>query len=84
MNYFLYYEKNLPQFRDKPHEEIKQYILDTKRVDVGSNFNFGKIALWILLGLIIVVGGIGLVRWLQQRKEKKNDDYTIDANTINY
>ncbi len=76
--------KNLPQFRDKSHEELRQYILEKKGVDIGSNFNFGKIALWILLGLAIVAGGIGLARWLQQRQERKNDDYTVDANSINY
>ncbi len=31
--------KNLPQFRNKSHEEVRRYIQETKRVDIGSNVN---------------------------------------------
>ena len=82
-NFPLHTLKNLPQFRDKSHEEVRRYILEKKGVDTGSNFNVGRVALWILLGLVIVVGGIGLARWLQQRQEK-NDEYIVDTNSINY
>lgn len=34
--------KNLPQFRDKPHQEVRQHILEKKGVDMGSDFNFGS------------------------------------------
>ena len=60
--------KNLPQFRDKSHEEVRLYILEKKGVDIGSNFNFGSLMLWIFVLLTIVTGGIGIVKWLQQRQ----------------
>ena len=39
-NYPLHTMKNLPQFRNKSHEEVRQYILEKKGIDIGSNFNF--------------------------------------------
>jgi hypothetical protein len=54
--------KNLPQFRDKSHEEVREYILQTKGVDIGSNFNLGSLMLWVFVVLAIVTGGIGLVK----------------------
>ena len=41
-NYPLYTMKNLPQFRNKPHEEVRQYILKTKGVDIGSDLNWNN------------------------------------------
>lgn len=38
--------KNLPQFRDKPHE-VRQYILETRGVDIGSNFNWKLFAIGV-------------------------------------
>ena len=73
-NFPLHTMKNLPQFRDKSHEELRQYILETKGVDIGGNLNFGKAVLWVLLGLVIVAGGIGIAKWLQKRHEKKNNE----------
>jgi hypothetical protein len=54
--------KNLSQFRNKPHEEVRQYILETKGVDIGSNFDFGSLMLCILVILVGVVGVIGIVK----------------------
>ena len=73
-NFPLHTLKNLPQFRDKPHEEVRQYILETKGVDIGGNLNFGKMMLWVFVILAIVAGGIGIAKWLQQKQEKKNDE----------
>ena len=67
----LHTMKNLPQFRDKPHEEVRQYILETKGVDIGSNFNIGSLMLWVFVLLAIVTGVICIVKWLQQRQERK-------------
>jgi len=39
-NFPLHTIKNLPQFRNKSHEEVRQYILEKKGVGIGSNFNF--------------------------------------------
>jgi len=69
-NYPLHTMKNLPQFRNKPHEEVRQYILEKKGVDIGSNFNWNNTMVWILIGLVAVAGGIGMVKWWQQRQIK--------------
>ena len=73
-NYPLHTMKNLPQFRDKPHEEVRQYMLEKKGVDIGSNFNIGRLMLWVFVLLAIVTGGIRIVKWLQQRQEKRNEN----------
>ena len=82
-NYPLHTMKNLPQFRNKSHEEFRQHILETKGVDIGSNFNFGSIIMPILIVSAIVAGGYGLY-WLmkqfQKRKETQNENV---ANTYN-
>jgi hypothetical protein len=70
-NFPLHTMKNLPQFRDKPHEEVRRYILQTKRVDIGSNFDFGNLMLCILVILVGIIGVIGIVKWLQERQAKK-------------
>jgi hypothetical protein len=59
--------KNLPQFRDKPHEEVRQYILETRGIDIGGSVNWNKTMMWVLIGLAIVVGGIGVWKLWQQR-----------------
>jgi len=66
--------KNLPQFRNKSHKEVRQYILEKKGVDIGSNFNFGSLMLCILVILVGVVGVIGIVKWLQERQARKNNE----------
>jgi len=65
--------KNLPQFRDKSHEEVRQYILEKKGVDIGSNFNFGSLMLWVFVILAIIPGIIGIGKWLQKRQKKAGD-----------
>jgi len=62
--------KNLPQFREKSHQEVREYILETKGVDIGNHFNWNNTIVWILIGLVAVAGGIGIVRWWQQRQMK--------------
>jgi len=76
--------KNLPQFRNKSHEEVRQYILEKKGVDIGDNFNFGGLILWVFVILAIVVGGITIVKWLQKRQERKNNETHVEADSINY
>ena len=75
--------KNLPQFRNKSHEEVRQYILTKRGVDIGSNFNLGSMIMPILIVSAIVAGGYGLY-WLmkqfQKRKETQNENV---ANTYN-
>jgi len=73
-NFPLHTMKNLPQFRDKSHEEFRQHILKTKGVDIGSNFNWNNTMVWILIGLVVVAGGIGIVKWWQQRQMKNGMD----------
>jgi len=55
--------KNLPQFRNKSHEAVRQYILEKKGVNIGSNFNWNDTMVWILIGLVSVAGGIGMAKW---------------------
>jgi len=62
--------KNLPQFRNKSHQEVRQYIIQKKGVDIGGNFNFGGVMLCILVILVGIVGVLGIAKWLQQRQEK--------------
>ena len=83
-NFPLHTMKNLPQFRDKPHEEVRQYILEKKGVDIGSNFNFGSIMIPILIVSAIVAGGYGLywmIKQLQKRRETKSGSVANIYNT---
>ena len=73
-NFPLHTIKNLPQFRDKPHQEVRQYILEKNGVDIGSNFRFGSLMLCILVILVGIVGVVGIVKWLQQRQERENNE----------
>ena len=70
-NFPLHTMKNLPQFRNKSHEEVRQYILETKGVDIGGNLNFGSLVLWVFVALAIIAGTIGIAKWLQHRQERK-------------
>ena len=60
--------KNLPQFRNKSHEEVREYILQTKGVDIGDSINWSKTMIWVLIGFVIVVGGIGIWELWKTRK----------------
>jgi len=42
-NFPLHAIKNLPQFRNKSHQEVRQYILEKNGVDIGGNFDFASI-----------------------------------------
>ena len=75
-NFPLHTMKNLPQFRNKSHQKVRQYILEKKGVDIGSNFNIGSLMLWVFVLLVIVTGVIGIVKWLQQRQERKFNEKT--------
>ena len=55
-NFPLHTMKNLPQFRDKSHEEVRQYILAKNGVDIGGNFNLGSMTMPILIVSAIVAG----------------------------
>ena len=71
-NFPLHTLKNLPQFRDKPHEEVRQYILQTKGVDIGSNINALHIALIVIAALVAITSPLWiekLTEWYNKRKE---------------
>ncbi len=78
-NFPLHTMKNLPQFRNKSHQEVRQYILEKKGIDIGSNFNWNNPIIWILIGLVAIACGIGISKWLQQR-EVKNEMESIRDN----
>lgn len=67
----LHMLKNLPQFRNKSHEEIRQYLLEKKGVDIGGNFNWNGFAIVILIIVAIVAGGYGVWKW-HNRKNNVN------------
>ena len=48
-NYPLHTMKNLPQFRNKSHEEVRRYILEKKGVDIGNNIGWNNAMTWILI-----------------------------------
>jgi len=67
----------LPQFRNKSHEKVREYILERKGVDIGSNFNFGSMILCVLVALVIVTGVFGIAKWLQLRHERKRNENAV-------
>jgi len=46
----------MSKFRNKSHEEVREYILEKKGVDIGSSFNLGGLMLCILVILVGIVG----------------------------
>ena len=84
-NFPLHTMKNLPQCKNKSHEEIRQYILEKKGIDIGSNSNFGSIMLWVLIGLAIVAGGIGIWKIYKiHQSAQKNNQKIIDDTEYSY
>ena len=84
-NFPLHTMKNLPQFRNKSHEEFRQHILKTKGVDIGSNFDLGSIILPVLIISAIVAGGYGLywlIKQVQKQKETQNESVTNTYNMV--
>jgi hypothetical protein len=71
----------LPQFRDKSHEEVRQYIIQKKGVDIGGNFNLGSIIMPILIVSAIVAGGYGLYWLMKQFQKRKGMQSENVANT---
>lgn len=74
-NFPFYTMKNLPQFINKSHEEVRQYILEKKGVDIGSNFRFASIMMPILIVSAIAAGGYGLY-WLIKQLQKRREAIT--------
>ncbi len=68
-NFPLHTMKNLPQFRNKSHEEVRQYILEKKGVDIGSNNKLNNKIMWILIGLLVIACGIGIAKWWKEREK---------------
>jgi uncharacterized membrane protein (DUF373 family) len=56
---------------------------ENKGVDIGSNFDIGKRTFWVLVVLAIVTGGIGIVKWLQHRQERTDNQNSSVTNTRN-
>ena len=67
-NFPLHTMKNLPQFRNKSHEEVRRYILEKKGVDIGGNFAWSNAIIWILIALVIVACGIGIAKWWKEKR----------------
>jgi hypothetical protein len=71
-NFPLHTMKNLPQFRDKSHQEVREYILEKKGVDIGSNVNAVHIAVIVFVALVAITSPLWiekLVDWYNKRKE---------------
>ncbi|MDH3279237.1 MAG: hypothetical protein OEL84_10540 [Nitrosopumilus sp.] len=78
-NFPLHTMKNLPQFRDKPHEEVRQYIMETKGVDIGKNVS----SLWIAVIAVMLLVAITSPLWIEKvvswyNKKKKKGDSMIN------
>jgi len=74
--------KNLPQFRNKSHQEVRQYILEKKGVDMGGNFNFASIMMPILIVSAIAAGGYGLYWLIKQLGKKEMQKEMITIRTL--
>ena len=70
--------KNLPQFRNKSHQEVREYILAKKGIDIGGNFNFGSLMLWVFVVLAIAAGGYGVYKIIKQM-QKRNGEASSDV-----
>ena len=63
--------KNLPQFRNKSHEEVRQYILEKKGVDIGGNVNTLHVALIVVFTLVAITNPLWIEKlayWYSKRK----------------
>ena len=73
-NFPLQTMKNLPQFRDKSHEEFRQHILKTKGVDIGSNISGLQIGIIIVTLFVMITSPLWIEKltdWYNKRKEKR-------------
>lgn len=71
-NFPLHTMKNLPQFRNKSHEEFRQHILKTKGVDIGSNISGLHIGIIAVILFVMITSPLWvekLVSWYNKRKE---------------
>jgi len=86
-NFPLHTMKNLPQFRDKSYQEVRQYILEKKGVDIGSNSNFASIMMPILIVSAMVAGGYGLywlIKQLEKRRDAKRNEIVTNTYDVTY
>ena len=67
-NFPLHTLKNLPQFRDKPHEEVRQYIMEKKGVDIGSNVNALHVAIIVIFALVVITSPLWIEKLSNKRK----------------
>ena len=70
-NFPLHTIKNLPQFRNKSHQEVREYILEKKGVDIGSNINAVHVAVIVIIALVAITSPLWiekLVEWCNRRK----------------
>ena len=73
-NFPLQTMKNLPQFRDKSHEEFRQHILKTKGVDIGSNIRGLQIGIIAVILFVMITSPLWIEKltdWYNKRKERK-------------
>ncbi len=73
-NFPLQTSNNLPQFRDKPHQEVREYILEKNGVDIGSNVNAVDVTIIVIVVLMAITSPLWigkLTDWHNKRKERK-------------
>ena len=71
-NFPLHTLKNLPQFRNKSHEEVRRYIQETKGIDIGSNVNAVHVAAIVIVALVAITSPLWIEKltdWYNKRKE---------------
>ena len=73
-NFPLHTLKNLPQFRNKSHQEFRRHILEKKGVDIGGNVNTVHVVVLLILALVAITSPLWiekLVDWYEKRKERR-------------
>ena len=73
-NFPLQTMKNLPQFRDKSHEEFRQHMLKTKGVDIGSNIRGLQIGIIAVILFVMITSPLWIEKltdWYNKRNERK-------------
>lgn len=71
-NFPLHTMKNLPQFRNKSHEEFRQHILKTKGVDIGSNISGLQIGIIAVILFVIITSPLWIEK-LASQYNKRNE-----------
>ncbi|MCH9657111.1 hypothetical protein K0U27_00205 [archaeon] len=66
------HNEEFAQFRNKSHQEVRQYILEKKGVDIEDNVNVVHVAAIVIIALVAITSLLWIkkvVSWYSKRKE---------------